>query len=251
MNLPRVEVSKEKDLSNPFADERLTALRKQWKDLEARPAQRQIPEPEPGEEEEDDGSKLSDKSEGEKEKESESESEIEQESENESVGEGAGAPLHMKPYTGGRRFFHNEAESPQILTEELREQSESTQPFIHELYRLKPSKDPTFASETAVRNALFSFSNVVVNNPFSKNDLAVWSWKRIVIIVVTGILLGDLGDRPLELKYQISIEKHQQNEQKEQKEQKKIERINGGEYAFVHSTYLRYPNADFLCALYT
>ncbi|RAL61607.1 hypothetical protein DID88_009645 [Monilinia fructigena] len=142
-NLPREEGSKEEDLPKPLADKKWTVLHKRWRDLEARRAQRQIPEPELGEQ--DDDSKLSDKSEDKREGESESESE--HESEDESVGEGEGASLNIKPYAGGRRFFHNEAESPQIPTEELREQSESTQPFIHELYRLKPSNDPTFVSE--------------------------------------------------------------------------------------------------------
>lgn len=134
--------------------------------------------------------KLSDKSRGK----SKSKSESEDRAAGENAGAGAGAQLNIDPYADERRFFH-EAETPQTPWEELRGQNESPQPFIHELYRLKPSKDPAFVSKEAarIRNAPFWFSDIVVNDPYSKNDLdVIWSWKRIVIIVVMGILLADL-----------------------------------------------------------
>ncbi|KAI9647469.1 hypothetical protein NHQ30_003854 [Ciborinia camelliae] len=105
---------------------------------------------------------------------------------------GAGGPQNIRPFAGGRRPFHNEPVGPQIPKKQgwtRHEPDELRQPN-YEYYGSKKSTSASSDSRGAVSNRPLSFSDVIVNKPYSQNDEIVWSWKRIVVIVVTGMLLG-------------------------------------------------------------
>ncbi|QSZ34121.1 hypothetical protein DSL72_005709 [Monilinia vaccinii-corymbosi] len=188
-----MEEEQRKYLSKRWTKERITDLRKRAQNLKALEAQRQIREPD----------EYTMKKRAEMNWRAEydqafyrntaamrkglQEAPSEDAKEDEKIGAGAGA-------AGGRRFIHNEAESPQSSTEELREQSKSTPPFIYDTHRLKTPQDSTSVPEGAVQNYPFPSSNAGVNDPSFQNDVDVmWTWKRTAIFIVTGVLLGALG----------------------------------------------------------
>ncbi|KAF7866798.1 hypothetical protein EAF04_005640 [Stromatinia cepivora] len=102
-----------------------------------------------------------------------------------------GGGARISPYAGGRRPFHGESESSFGVAEELREQMEQ----MEQMEQNEQKKDSSSIPEDAIQNYPLSFSDVIVNDPNPQNYGVEWSWKRIFVIIVTGMLLGALAVR--------------------------------------------------------
>lgn len=118
----------------------------------------------------------------------------------EHTGAGAGSSSRILPWASARK------PTPETETSQQQQQQQQEQPQTQPPLRGKslleqmpgygyPSpEDPDFIPKDAVRNWPFSFSRVVVNDPFfADRGLVEWTWWRVVIFIVTGMVLGALG----------------------------------------------------------
>lgn len=118
-------------------------------------------------------------------------------------GLGAGGK-HIQPFAGGHLPFHNEPEGPLDATAKLQEQLDANEENKYK-YKYKSSaarkvqKPLDAIKQDEVKKSLPVPKKAVQNSPssasrhdrHSQNDSAVtWSWKRALIILVTGMLLA-------------------------------------------------------------
>ncbi|TEY35223.1 hypothetical protein BOTCAL_0594g00070 [Botryotinia calthae] len=118
-------------------------------------------------------------------------------------GEGLGAGgKHIQPFAGGHLPFHNEPEGPLDAAEKLQEQLDANEEnkYKYKSSAAKKVQKPLDAikqdkvkkslpvPKEAVQKSPLSASH---NGPHFQNDYAVtWSWKRALIILLTGMLLA-------------------------------------------------------------
>ncbi|ESZ98582.1 hypothetical protein SBOR_1032 [Sclerotinia borealis F-4128] len=110
-----------------------------------------------------------------------------------SAGTGAGAALHKNPHAGERRTLHSEPSSAHDSSKQPQKENKHTtsKPSGDEQHGDTKSEKPSVPKVSQTYPV--KFPDVGVHDSNSRSQEAVWSWKRMAIIILTGMLLGILG----------------------------------------------------------